>query len=227
MTTNFPPSANDEMMANMTGMFRSLTSVEQDAWLQANGLTRVAAAPATTNTLSISPMKGALLKGAAGHSSNGVSPASGVSPSPSSVNAGALVPAPTSALGLALPVPSNGAVSPSRENFDQQRSARRSEMALRLAREKNETIDPLPMINVAQAKFTDADLRSWFDSLDTNKNGWLSYDEFRRFYGQLETFGAPVRQKDVEEQLKKLKAFDDDRMSYEEFALLVLHVAKR
>lgn len=218
------PSESDEMMANMTGMWRSLTRAEQDAWLTVNQLARAPSvhsshSPPGSNDGGIDTMTmsspGRPLKG--GRSPPQHSPSTALVPHE---GGGAMTPYSTGSAPGASP-------ARSAERFDVQRSQWRSSVALRLARPPKEELEPLPMINVAQAKFTDADLRPWFNELDKNGNGWLSYDEFLAFYKGRESFGAPIRLKDVQQKLKNLRAFDDERMSYEEFALLVLELAKQ
>jgi hypothetical protein len=221
------PTRQEELMANMTGMFRALTVDEQDRWLRENNLTRLVAAPVADMLTFTSPQK--RLKS--------TSPQSGVSPVPPPVgaSAGALVPSGPSATPSAQPYTPRGTsslppgpLSPSRQQFEETRLARKHEEALRLSlRVPKEELDGLPPINVANSKYTEPELRAWFNDLDTNKNGWLSYSEFRQFYVQQEHFGAPVPKKKIDELLAKMHAFDDDRLSFDEFAYLVLHLAKR
>ena len=106
----------------------------------------------------------------------------------------------------------------------------RTNAALRLVQDDNTILEKVPgkpLMNVSGVRFTDEEIREWFNSLDSDNNGYLSKDEFRAVYNQLELFGTPVRQKWLEEQLAKMKAFDDGRLSYDEFAYLVTHVALR
>ena len=185
-----------ELVAQMTGMFRSLSRGEQDAWLAENGLMRTPDSEVKNNTLVLTPNRG----------EHSTPRKAAFSPNKSSPQGAS----PNSARGYT-------AVS----------SPMRSKQALRLVEPPNVEIPRHPLFNVSGVKFTDSEIRQWFEELDTNQNGWLSKEEFKIFYGQLENFGTPVRAAYIDEQLKKMNALADDRISYEEFALLVLHVAQR
>jgi hypothetical protein len=186
---------NAEMMAQMTGMWRSLTAAEQDKWLANNGLARApaAAAPAdATNALVLTPQRGMEVSASQGNS------------------------------------PTHPGGTPRVPKYMDKANPPRHSQALRMVdvSAQPEPQPPHPMMNVSGARVADGEVRAWFDELDANKNGWLSKDEFRQMYANVETFGAPLRTDYIEEQLKKMKALDDDRITYDEFALLVMHIAK-
>lgn len=106
----------------------------------------------------------------------------------------------------------------------------RAHEALRLVDDDNtisQRVQGKPLMNVSGVRFTDAEIRDWFDTMDLNKNGYLSKEEFRAMYGQLDTFGVPPSKKQIDEQLKKMNAFGDDKLSFEEFAVLVSQLARR
>lgn len=186
------PSRNPELVAQMTGMWRSLSDADQEAWLVANGLERIKpdSTPqrnSTVNELVLTPHRGS----------------------------------------QAVSVVGDGSQPRSISKFAHLASPPRSGQALRIVDIPNETAPAAPLLNVSGARVTDEEIKSWFDELDLNKNGWLSKEEFRRMYLQLENFGAPVNQRKIEEMLKSMHALDDDRITYDEFAYLVLHVAKQ
>lgn len=100
--------------------------------------------------------------------------------------------------------------------------------AKRLAEDDNsisQRVLGAPLLNVSGVRFTDTEVRALFDSLDASRNGWLTKDEFLHWYDQLETFGTPGKRKWVLEKLTQMNTTAADKIVFEEFAVLVGHLA--
>eukprot|EP01012_Entosiphon_sulcatum_P057264 TRINITY_DN81005_c0_g1_i1.p1 TRINITY_DN81005_c0_g1~~TRINITY_DN81005_c0_g1_i1.p1 ORF type:complete len:263 (-),score=48.83 TRINITY_DN81005_c0_g1_i1:15-755(-) len=79
----------------------------------------------------------------------------------------------------------------------------------------------------SQSIVTDDQLRDLFEQFDTDGSGFISRQEFKRIYRSFEDFGTPVSKQDLNALLKKYKVFDDGIVTYQEFALIMLTLAKR
>lgn len=194
-----------ELIAHMTGIFRALTQEEQDQWLDENGLCRRQDADGTVVSAGFS-------------ATDTISGGNG-------------------ARGVKALVATSGTLSSPRTRLDGTTGSprygtfggtqTRSQQALRLVEHPDVEIPRHPLMNVSGVRFTDSELREWFDQLDVDRNGYLDKVEFKRVYMQLDTFGTPVREKHLDEQLRKMNALADDKITFEEFAILMLQVANR
>eukprot|EP01012_Entosiphon_sulcatum_P026464 TRINITY_DN31925_c0_g1_i1.p1 TRINITY_DN31925_c0_g1~~TRINITY_DN31925_c0_g1_i1.p1 ORF type:complete len:319 (+),score=87.03 TRINITY_DN31925_c0_g1_i1:82-1038(+) len=70
-------------------------------------------------------------------------------------------------------------------------------------------------------------LRAKFDYLDVDGNGWVSKKEFKRFYASFDFAGVAEGDEEIEGILKKYNLLGDDRLSFDEFAILMLKLAQR
>eukprot|EP01065_Artemidia_motanka_P029103 TRINITY_DN3502_c2_g3_i1.p1 TRINITY_DN3502_c2_g3~~TRINITY_DN3502_c2_g3_i1.p1 ORF type:complete len:299 (+),score=121.16 TRINITY_DN3502_c2_g3_i1:99-995(+) len=81
--------------------------------------------------------------------------------------------------------------------------------------------------DVSGVPTTEFELRQIFQELDSNCNGFISKDEFVGFYRRMETFGVEENDADLCEVLSRYKMLGDDKLSFDEFAILMLKVAQR
>eukprot|EP00759_Apiculatamorpha_spiralis_P035131 PhF_6_TR36075/c0_g1_i1/m.52407 len=80
---------------------------------------------------------------------------------------------------------------------------------------------------VHQFALHDDELREEFRKYDVDGNGFITKDEFRNLYKGMDTLGVPESPKEIEKLLKRYNLLGDDKLSYEEFAILMLKIAKR
>eukprot|EP01006_Ploeotia_vitrea_P047640 TRINITY_DN67145_c5_g4_i2.p1 TRINITY_DN67145_c5_g4~~TRINITY_DN67145_c5_g4_i2.p1 ORF type:complete len:1077 (+),score=78.67 TRINITY_DN67145_c5_g4_i2:54-3284(+) len=66
-----------------------------------------------------------------------------------------------------------------------------------------------------------------FADIDTDGNGWITKGEFRRLYDQLEKFGVEENEDIVDRVLKGYNMMGDDKLSFDEFAILMLKLAQQ
>eukprot|EP01004_Peranema_trichophorum_P010684 NODE_950_length_2226_cov_40.526866_g812_i0.p1 GENE.NODE_950_length_2226_cov_40.526866_g812_i0~~NODE_950_length_2226_cov_40.526866_g812_i0.p1 ORF type:complete len:699 (+),score=144.91 NODE_950_length_2226_cov_40.526866_g812_i0:83-2179(+) len=81
--------------------------------------------------------------------------------------------------------------------------------------------------NVGALLVTERQLRQAFAELDVDGNGWLDRVEFEELYRTFEGFGVNVSEDKVREVLMVYKPFDDGKLTFDEFSLLMLKVAQR
>ena len=110
-------------------------------------------------------------------------------------------------------------VSPAQEKS---KCRNRSSEALRLISDGKAPSPRDPAEKVV--RISDEDLRSWFDEIDTSKNGTISRDDFCSLYQRLEWFGGPTRLSWVTDQLGILCG-DDKSINFEKFSFLVSHLS--
>jgi hypothetical protein len=79
-------------------------------------------------------------------------------------------------------------------------------------------------VNEKTVRMTDADMKLWFERIDTNGNGYISQMEFLAFYQNLEWYGGPTKLPWVNQQLSILCA-DGQGVNLEKFAYLVSHMS--
>eukprot|EP01012_Entosiphon_sulcatum_P034013 TRINITY_DN4307_c0_g1_i1.p1 TRINITY_DN4307_c0_g1~~TRINITY_DN4307_c0_g1_i1.p1 ORF type:complete len:845 (+),score=136.77 TRINITY_DN4307_c0_g1_i1:1630-4164(+) len=84
----------------------------------------------------------------------------------------------------------------------------------------------LRRLDVSGAIITDEELRRQFDELDTNGDGWITKDEFRRLYAMLNNFDTD-EPTDIDRELSRFNMVGSGRLSFAEFALLMLRLAQR
>eukprot|EP01065_Artemidia_motanka_P016517 TRINITY_DN20176_c0_g1_i1.p1 TRINITY_DN20176_c0_g1~~TRINITY_DN20176_c0_g1_i1.p1 ORF type:complete len:214 (+),score=53.97 TRINITY_DN20176_c0_g1_i1:56-643(+) len=82
-------------------------------------------------------------------------------------------------------------------------------------------------MSYCNAAYTEQQLATLWETLDDNGNGWLELDEFQEFYKSLETYGLDPDTKFVDKILRQYNILGDGRVSYDEFALIMLKIASR
>eukprot|EP01065_Artemidia_motanka_P004083 TRINITY_DN11970_c0_g1_i1.p1 TRINITY_DN11970_c0_g1~~TRINITY_DN11970_c0_g1_i1.p1 ORF type:complete len:584 (+),score=208.46 TRINITY_DN11970_c0_g1_i1:48-1754(+) len=80
--------------------------------------------------------------------------------------------------------------------------------------------------DVSNVLLTDAELQKQFEMLDTNKNGWLSKEEFRDFFEHFDSMGIYDMHDRIDDVLSDYNLLGDDRLSYDEFCVLMLKLAQ-
>eukprot|EP00760_Papus_ankaliazontas_P028324 PhM_4_TR3642/c0_g1_i1/m.32510 len=78
-----------------------------------------------------------------------------------------------------------------------------------------------------QLGFTEEELWSMFNELDKSGQGYLDKAVFRRMYLLLEHFGVPVTSESVDDMLARYNMLGPTKLSFEEFAIIMLKVAQR
>eukprot|EP00760_Papus_ankaliazontas_P012535 PhM_4_TR1534/c0_g1_i1/m.420 len=73
----------------------------------------------------------------------------------------------------------------------------------------------------------DDELREEFRKYDVDGNGFIMKDEFKRLYDNLEKFGLEENPKRLNDMLSRYNLLGDDRLSFEEFAILMLKISQR
>eukprot|EP01065_Artemidia_motanka_P006142 TRINITY_DN13007_c0_g1_i1.p1 TRINITY_DN13007_c0_g1~~TRINITY_DN13007_c0_g1_i1.p1 ORF type:complete len:314 (+),score=131.74 TRINITY_DN13007_c0_g1_i1:64-1005(+) len=81
--------------------------------------------------------------------------------------------------------------------------------------------------DVSDVPITDNELRSIFDKIDLNGNGWIDKKEFKEFYRDLESYGIEETDDELQHLLHGYNMLGDERLAYEEFAILMLKLAQR
>mmetsp|Transcript_117148 Transcript_117148/g.203983 ORF Transcript_117148/g.203983 Transcript_117148/m.203983 type:complete len:285 (-) Transcript_117148:80-934(-) len=82
--------------------------------------------------------------------------------------------------------------------------------------------------DVSGAFVSDQELLQEFAQLDLNGDGWISKAEFRNMYNRWDHFGMEDNTAaQLEQTLRGLNQFGEDKLSYDEFAILMLRCSKR
>ena len=81
--------------------------------------------------------------------------------------------------------------------------------------------------NIGGLPITENKIRELFDSLDTNRNGLLEFNEVKKFYKQFDNYGVQHSDREIEEHLRKHARSDDNTVSFDEFSCIVLSLAQR
>ncbi|KPI85683.1 hypothetical protein ABL78_5263 [Leptomonas seymouri] len=80
--------------------------------------------------------------------------------------------------------------------------------------------------NIGGLPVTDNRLQELFNSLDTEHTGAVSLDVVKGFFNNLEHFGVPFSDKEVDEMVRKHSATKDDSLLYDEFACFMLRITQ-
>ena len=86
-----------------------------------------------------------------------------------------------------------------------------------------------PFRDASGVPVRDEELRLLFQTYDRDGKGYISKQEFFNEYRNFETFGLEMTDREIEQLFKKYDTSGgkaDDRLSYNEFALLMLHRSK-
>jgi Ca2+-binding EF-hand superfamily protein len=81
--------------------------------------------------------------------------------------------------------------------------------------------------NIGGLPVTDAKIREVFDQLDSSKNGFLEFNELKKWYRQFENYGLEYTDKEIDTQVRKYSKSEDGTVTYDEFACIVLALAQR
>ena len=80
---------------------------------------------------------------------------------------------------------------------------------------------------VHQMALCDDELRDAFRRFDVDGNGFITKEEFAVMYRGLETFGVREAPDALQKRMVRYRTLGDDKLSYEEFAILMLKISKR
>ena len=81
--------------------------------------------------------------------------------------------------------------------------------------------------NIGGLPITEEALRRKFQELDVDGTGFLDYREFRQIYTNFQNFGLYQADQEIEVILKRYKILEDNKITFDEFALIMLALAKR
>eukprot|EP01064_Diplonema_japonicum_P000659 TRINITY_DN1042_c0_g1_i1.p1 TRINITY_DN1042_c0_g1~~TRINITY_DN1042_c0_g1_i1.p1 ORF type:complete len:736 (+),score=108.86 TRINITY_DN1042_c0_g1_i1:59-2209(+) len=81
--------------------------------------------------------------------------------------------------------------------------------------------------NIGGLPITDEALRRKFQELDADGSGYLDFDEFKVIFSNFQNFGLYQSNNELDGILKKYKVMDDGKVSFDEFALIMLSLARR
>eukprot|EP01012_Entosiphon_sulcatum_P028628 TRINITY_DN3467_c0_g1_i1.p1 TRINITY_DN3467_c0_g1~~TRINITY_DN3467_c0_g1_i1.p1 ORF type:complete len:157 (-),score=38.80 TRINITY_DN3467_c0_g1_i1:163-633(-) len=73
-----------------------------------------------------------------------------------------------------------------------------------------------------EMKGMDEEIRALFSIFDRDHNGWMSKEEFAHFHAEMDKMGMEETEGQMEAILNQYNMLGDDKLSYDEFALLVL-----
>eukprot|EP00756_Hemistasia_phaeocysticola_P063568 Hpha_TRINITY_DN7041_c0_g1::TRINITY_DN7041_c0_g1_i1::g.22852::m.22852 len=80
--------------------------------------------------------------------------------------------------------------------------------------------------DVSNVLLTDTELRLQFDKLDVNKNGFLGKEEFKEFLAEFDEMGLYDMVDRVDEVLADYNLLGDDKLSFDEFSIIMLKIAQ-
>uniref|UniRef100_A0A7S4LL10 EF-hand domain-containing protein n=1 Tax=Eutreptiella gymnastica TaxID=73025 RepID=A0A7S4LL10_9EUGL len=90
------------------------------------------------------------------------------------------------------------------------------------------SVKPLSSADVSGVLVTDEDIQREFQKFDVNGNGYISKDEFRALYKSWDHFGMDEAAiPALEQTLEECQMMGDQKLSYNEFAFLMLKMAQR
>lgn len=81
--------------------------------------------------------------------------------------------------------------------------------------------------NIGGLPVTEPKIRELFDAMDVNRNGVLDFNEVKKFYKSFETFGHEYSDKEINDHIRYYAKSPDNLVSFDEFACLVLSLARR
>eukprot|EP00759_Apiculatamorpha_spiralis_P044123 PhF_6_TR41279/c0_g1_i1/m.62422 len=81
--------------------------------------------------------------------------------------------------------------------------------------------------NVSGLPITEEQLRRKFQELDVDGNGWLDRDEFKNLYLAFQNFGVYYDEDAVTRIVDKYSMFSDDKITFDEFCVIMLSLAAR
>jgi Ran GTPase-activating protein (RanGAP) involved in mRNA processing and transport len=81
--------------------------------------------------------------------------------------------------------------------------------------------------NLAQLPVSEDQLKRKFQELDIEGNGYLAMDDFKALYKTFPTFGIRLTDKDVDKIFAQTCSWAPGKVSFDEFCILMLQVARR
>eukprot|EP01064_Diplonema_japonicum_P026347 TRINITY_DN37768_c0_g1_i1.p1 TRINITY_DN37768_c0_g1~~TRINITY_DN37768_c0_g1_i1.p1 ORF type:complete len:306 (+),score=47.77 TRINITY_DN37768_c0_g1_i1:58-918(+) len=81
--------------------------------------------------------------------------------------------------------------------------------------------------DVSGVPLSEEDLTELFNSLDSGPKGYLTKSEFKNFYATLDSYGVPEPEGYVDDLLRPYTVLGDDKLTYDEFVIVMLKLSQR
>eukprot|EP00993_Chasmostoma_nieuportense_P004484 NODE_514_length_2130_cov_29.877683_g475_i0.p1 GENE.NODE_514_length_2130_cov_29.877683_g475_i0~~NODE_514_length_2130_cov_29.877683_g475_i0.p1 ORF type:complete len:697 (+),score=158.64 NODE_514_length_2130_cov_29.877683_g475_i0:133-2091(+) len=108
-----------------------------------------------------------------------------------------------------------------------QQAEREKSSALLPVDRTSTTATAASLADISGTLIFDDEIRALFDTFDKDGTGWLSKTEFKEIYKSMDLLGKADPSSSIDAVLAKYNMLGDDKISYEEFALIMLSLARK